>query len=54
MKFMFFPSQKLDFIDAESVSIQHIVHLARTDNTASKDLIKIFKVIYINFKIIST
>ncbi|CAF0898848.1 unnamed protein product [Brachionus calyciflorus] len=35
--------QKSDFIDAETVSILHINHLTRTDLTASKELIKIFK-----------
>jgi hypothetical protein len=36
--------QKTDFIDAENLSILHIIHLIKTDHNIAKDLLKILKV----------
>jgi hypothetical protein len=35
--------QRTEFIDAETLSIMHFIHLVKIDRTAAKDLLKLFK-----------
>jgi hypothetical protein len=39
---------RTDFIDAEALSILHIIHSVKTDYSVAKDLLKILKVKYTN------